>query len=118
MPTSLPPHPVPTGFDPDKFRIEVVPEPPGVGLRLYGEVDLSSVDLIRDAMEQVTAEPVPFVVLDLGGVTFFAVCGLRALVAAHNAVEADGGRLLVRKLPPCVRRLVSLSRLDRVLDVR
>lgn len=117
MPTSLPPEFMPAFFDPDLFRIEMEPEPPGIRLRLYGEIDLSTVDLIRDAVEQVTVKPVPLVVLDLGGVTFFAVCGLRALVSAHNTVESGGGRLQIREVPSCARRLVSLSRLDRVLDV-
>lgn len=118
MPTSLPPHFPPTGNDSDLFRIEVVPEPSCVRLRLLGEIDLSTVDLVRNAIDQVTLDRSPVVVLDLGAVTFFAVCGLRALVAAHNAVQADGGHLQVREVPQCARRLISLSRLDRVLDVR
>jgi anti-anti-sigma factor len=118
MPTSLPPHFPPTDNDWDLFRVEVVPEPPGVRLRLLGEIDLSTVGLLRDAIDQVTRERVPLVVLDLSAVTFFAVCGLRALVSAHNAMQSDGGHLQVREVPQCAGRLISLGRLDRVLDVR
>ena len=106
------------GFDPDPFRIEVVTEPPGVRLLLIGEIDLSTADVLKASMEDVTARPVGLVVLDLGGVTFLAVCGLRALLAAHNAVEANGGRLQIHRVPACAQRLLSLSRLDQVLDVR
>jgi anti-anti-sigma factor len=59
----------------------------------------------------------PDVTLDLGAVEFLASMGLTMLIRLDGAVRAAGGRLTLVNPPPCVREVLAVTRLDRVLRV-
>jgi anti-anti-sigma factor len=61
------------------LRTELVKGKPPV-LQVIGEIDLSTVDDLRTAMEDAMAAD-PTVVVDMGGVTFIDAVGLRAVLA-------------------------------------
>ena len=56
--------------------------------------------------------------LDLGGVATISSAALGKLLGLHRAVRAAGGRLTLLNPTPGVRRVLRLTRLDTVLDVR
>ena len=76
-----------------------------------GEVDLSSVERLRDAVEAVLA-PGQTVVLDLAGLTFADSSLLSVLATARGELTKSGGSLLLRNPSKQARRLLTLGQLD------
>ena len=58
------------------------------------------------------------VVLDLGGVSFVFSDALDALLAFRREVRAVGGHLILCNLRPQIREVFTVTRLDRVFDIR
>lgn len=56
--------------------------------------------------------------LDLGGVPALSSGALGKLLGLHRAVRVAEGRLVLVNPTPAVRRVLRLTRLDTVLDVR
>lgn len=82
-------------------------------VRLVGELDIGSEHLLTDAISCVaarTAGPLDQVILDLSGVTFCDVAGLRAIEGSAFALSRAGRTLTVRHPSRAVLRLVALSR--------
>ena len=80
-------------------------------VRLAGELDIGSEHLLTDAIACVaarTTRPPAQVVLDLSGVTFCDVAGLRAIEVSAAALSRAGRRLSVRHPSRAVLRLVAL----------
>lgn len=58
------------------------------------------------------------VTVDLSQVTFLDSTGLKALVAEHRRLHAEGRRLTVRNPSPAVFRVLNLSGVAAALDVQ
>ena len=79
---------------------------PSAGIGLSGEIDLSTVDLLRGSLAREVARG-GRVVLDLREVTFMDSTGLKAIVQASRQLE---GRGTLEILPsPVVRKLFDLT---------
>jgi len=74
-----------------------------------GEVDLTSADQLRAAIEEIAGSTV---VVDLSGVTFMDSSGIAALVAARRQVEADGNGLVLRGAQGVVRRVFQVLSME------
>lgn len=72
---------------PEPFEIEVVPERERVVLVPRGEIDLSTVNLVRAALDELEEAGFRRIVLDLRGVTFIDSSGLRVVI---EEVQKDG----------------------------
>src|SRR5688572_26588473 len=92
-------------------RIEVGDDGVACVLTVSGELDLSSNDLVESVLEAVRASGRQRAVVDLGGVTFADLRGLRPFLAA----ALDGLTLTVRNPSDLVERVIQLTELDRVL---
>jgi anti-anti-sigma factor len=97
--------------------IELEPDPRGpVVVLLVGEHDLSSAEALRESLLE--AAESPGMVVDLDRAEFIDSSILGVLVQAFRDA-CDGGRGFVLVMgdqtPAPVRRVVSLTRLDRVL---
>ena len=99
--------------DPASFHVAV----DGNVVALDGEVDLAVVAGLRAALERaVAAQPPRDVVVEAGSASFWDTSGLNAMVAAANRLQ--GGRhVVVRGANARLRRLLALSRVDRVVVV-
>jgi anti-sigma B factor antagonist len=89
--------------------LEVVTEPDGDGwvIRARGEVDMSSVELLRvklDAAREARAETL----VDLSGVSFMDSSGLHAVLEAAMDAEGDGWSLSFRPSRQ-VKRLLEVT---------
>jgi len=49
------------------------------------------------------------VILDASGVSFLDSSGIRAIVTASNALEAQGGRLLIEGMRGAVQRVMEVA---------
>lgn len=93
-------------------------EPGRVHVRVTGEVDVLTVPDLRLALHEVLdGRHRDDVVVDLGGVGFLDATGLGVLVGAHRRAIRAGVALELRDPPPQIRRMLAVTRLDRVLRV-
>lgn len=77
------------------------------GVRMAGEVGLSTRGIWEDALEQAVREGEDVYYLDLSHVTFVDVAGVGALVAAARRLPA-AGRLVLLGPPPVVQRVLEM----------
>lgn len=83
-----------------------------------GEIDIRTAPDLRAALTGVLDDGARRVVVDLAGVTFMDSSGLSVLVGAHRRLSRDGGRLEVTGTLPPVERVLRLTGLVGILDVR
>ncbi len=76
-----------------------------------GEVDLATAPSLRRAFED-AAESSDAVLADLSGVSFMDSTGLRVLIAAHQGLEAAGGKFAVVPGDGAVARLLDITGVD------
>src|SRR4051794_6545088 len=76
-----------------------------------GEIDLATVELVRDALEP-ELERATGVVLDLRGVTFMDTSGLRYVLELNARAEADEFSLQIVRGPSVVQRVFEVSGIE------
>jgi len=87
------------------LRIEVA----GDTCALHGEVDVSTVHLLRHALDELHRTRPGDVLVDLGGLSFLSAAGLRALLDVREELRRDGQDLRLLR-PSChVRRVLALG---------
>ena len=80
------------------------------------EIDITTADLLRAALLQVTGNGHPVVVVDMTGTRFCDSAGLHSLLAAHKRALANGGELrLVMPAYGAVPRVFALTGMDGFL---
>lgn len=84
---------------------------------LAGRLDARGAAPARDALHAALAGGSGRLVVDLSGVELLDATGLGVLVGAHRRARLDGRELVLRDAPPRVARLLSVTRLDRVITV-
>jgi anti-sigma B factor antagonist len=79
------------------------------------EIDITNAGLLRAALQSAAACGHATIVVDMSETAFCDTAGLQVLVLAHRRAIAEGGevRLVVRAVP--LRRLFSLTGIDRVI---
>ncbi len=82
--------------------------PPVAAVGLAGEIDLLSVDQLRDALARADATDVDQVVVDVRSVTFLDVGAFSALLLAAERLAARGATMHVRGARPFHRRVLSI----------
>lgn len=95
------------GRSPDRARIEV-----------GGEIDLATVNKLRNAVTKAINDGAHTVELVLDQVTYIDSAGLGTLIGAHRRLSALGGELVVQCSSERVLRLFRLTGLDQVLQIR
>lgn len=93
-------------------------ERPSVLVHLVGELDLAAVPDLRTRLADLLDPGERDVVVDLGGVTFFDTSALESLVEGHRLGRSRGVRLVLCHIPANVRRVLEITGLDRVLEIR
>ena len=76
---------------------------------LHGEFDIAGVELFEEECERVAARGIDVARLDLEGLTFMDVAGLRSLVSAMNRARDNGRNLIVVNARPAIRRMFDLT---------
>jgi anti-sigma B factor antagonist len=95
------------------FETEFVPGDPSV-LQVDGEIDLSTADQLRTALEEALSTD-PNVVIDMAGVTFFDASGLRAILQVAASANGAGPLPLINSRREArVLELVGLSDLPSI----
>jgi anti-sigma B factor antagonist len=99
------------------FTVDVEPERDVVRVCPRGDVDLATVGLLRDQVDELISVGFRRVLLDLRGVTFLDSTGLTLLVELYHASRAHRWELGVVEGRPEVQRLFDITGLRPVLPV-
>lgn len=86
-----------------------------VRVRLSGELDLATVPALNSQIDQLFADGVDHLLIDLTELTFCDSTGLAAFVRGDNQVAARGGWLRVTGASGRVERVLRISGLAELL---
>ena len=85
--------------------------------RLRGALDAVTARQLDTLVDQLIRSGCRHLVLDVSELDFLAAAGLRVLVRAHTALHTAGGGLTLVKLPRMVRRILTVTELDRMFTI-
>lgn len=94
--------------DGSTFTVDVTEEAGQVIAHVRGEIDLSTCERLRDAIEPHLG-PRQRIVLDLSGVSFMDSSCLGVLLRARTTLTDDGGSLILRNPSKAAKCLLSAS---------
>jgi anti-anti-sigma factor len=95
--------------------VNVIVTEPGQTVSLRGRLDVAAVADVRLVLHAIVDAGRGDLVLDMAEVEGIDGTGLGALVGAHRRAGRRGRRLVLRDVPPRVRRVLVVTRLHRVL---
>jgi anti-anti-sigma factor len=102
----------------EEFRIEEELSRDGtVVLAVRGDVDLHVARELEDSLAETVDEGGSRVVLDLSHVTFVDSMGLGVMLGSMKRLRAHGGELHLVVAGPELRRILEITRLDRILPL-
>ena len=87
-------------------------------VELTGRLDVHAAADVRLALASAVDDGEGELVLDLAALESVDATGLGVLVGAHRRAQRAGRTLVLEDVPDAVGRLLFLTRLDRVLQVR
>ena len=85
---------------------------------LAGELDASTAGQLYEQLAELTRDGVVHVDLDLSGLEFMDSTGLSVVVAEHKRTNASGGELMILSPQSQVRRLLEITGLTGILQIR
>ena len=83
---------------------------------VQGAIDIVSAPQLWDQLSELIPDT-QRLVLDLGATEFIDSTALNVIVRAHKRLRHGGGDLIIRSPRPNVRKVFSITRLDRVLTI-
>ena len=109
---SAEPQPHPTNWPPEdeaSLRCEVVPERDAARVRPIGSLDLATVPVLEQQLEELRKAGFRRLIVDLGGLWFMDLTGLRLALKWHAAAQQDGFEIGFAPGPPAVQRVFELT---------
>ncbi|MEJ7628155.1 MAG: STAS domain-containing protein [Nocardioidaceae bacterium] len=86
-------------------------------VKIGSHLDVRTVGLARATLYSVIEDAVGDVEIDMSDVESIDAAGLGMLTAAHLRCERSGQRLILRNCPREIRRVLAVTRLNRILHV-
>jgi anti-anti-sigma factor len=86
--------------------------------RLSGRLDGNAADPLANDLLPLLTDPGRQVLLNLETLDYISSIGLRVLVKAAKAVKGSGGALKLCSASPTVRKVLEISGMDQLLDLR
>jgi anti-sigma B factor antagonist len=88
-----------------------------VVLAVSGDVDLYVAGELKDRLAEAADDGAKVLVLDFADVTFVDSMGLGVLVGCMKRLRAEGGELHLVVSGPELRRILEITRMDRVIPL-
>jgi anti-sigma B factor antagonist len=86
-------------------------------ISLTGSVSISDADRLREQLEQLAADCVPVIVLDLGRMDFICSLGLGAIITGHLKCRHHQGQIRLVNPSTQVRTLLETTRLTKLFPI-
>jgi len=86
-------------------------------VKLGAHLDVRNVGMARDTLYAVIEHATGDIVLDLASLESIDAAGLGMITAVHLRCERSGRRLLLRNCPREIRRVLAVTRLNRILHI-
>ena len=99
----------------DDLSIRVIQEGDRVTLALTGELELATAPILGQAVVEILRSSPPELVLDLAGVGFMDLSGLRAVLLAQSLCETSKCDFYLINGTPQVQKLFDITGLTRTL---
>jgi anti-sigma B factor antagonist len=100
------------------FDVEVTARPSGgLSMVLTGELDLSTIEQLEEAVSANVDGRPELVVVDLRKLEFLDSTGLRLMLRLHSSLRDQGGRLVMVEGPRRVHRVFELTRAVDELEI-
>lgn len=103
---------------PAAFEVLRLPAEDEYRLVVRGELDLATAPWLTDELMAAERDDPSVLTLDLSGLSFMDVAGMRVLLNAARRAKREGWRLVVLNPQPQIRRLFALTAVDRSLEIR
>ncbi len=94
------------------------PTSAGLDLEVAGDLDHTSAPRLRQAAHTVALSAGRRLTVDLGRLEFCDSSGITALIAVRNHAVSAGAEVVLVAVPANLRRLLNLTGLDQVFDMR
>jgi anti-sigma B factor antagonist len=95
---------------------EVQVQPAVTTVILHGDLDLMTVDALREMLHGAAVDASARLIIDLTDVAFLDVMSLSVILGAADTLREDGRQLVVRGASSAVRRICALLNADDVLE--
>lgn len=86
-------------------------------VELGGRLIMADSAEAREALRRIIEEGTQRLVVDFGGIDFVDSSGLSVLVSAYKLMQGKAGKMVLSNLPPNVRSLFALTRLNQAFQV-
>lgn len=87
-------------------------------VRTAGELDASTVGVLRGAVAEAISQRFSCLIVDLTELAFCDSAGLAVLIQADRLIRAEGGHMILTGVPSSSMRMLSLTGLDGLFDLR
>ncbi len=98
-------------------KIDIAGSEKVLTIALQGDLDISGVPTLEKELKRLEAQSPSHIVLDLRKLTFLDSSGLRAIVSADSRARRDGWELTVVQGPDTIRRVFSITLMDKRLKL-
>ncbi len=88
-----------------------------VVLTITGSVSISNAESLQGKLEQLAAEHIPVIVLDLKGMDFICSVGLGAIIVGHLKCRHHAGQIRLARPAASVRELLETTCLTKLFDI-
>jgi len=103
--------------DSDNMTLDVRREGAAAVVYLGGAVSMDQADRLQQALEQLAAEQVGRIVLDLHDLEFISSAGLGAIISGHLKCRHHQGEIRLVGPRPSVRQLLQTTRLTKLFGI-
>jgi anti-sigma B factor antagonist len=96
--------------DPPWFTCEVLPEQDAVRVRPIGSLDIATVPVLEQQLQELRDAGFRRLIVDLGGLSFMDSTGLNLALEWDAAARQDGFQICFIPGPPVVQRVFEITR--------
>ena len=99
------------------LRLELERRDDAAVLRVIGSAGVDHAQRIQEKLEELAAQRLPLVVLDLGEMDFISSMGLGAIIVGHLRARRHNGEIRIARPQPAVVQLLETTRLTRLFGL-